>query len=141
MDPLFTYREASVAGASPVHLVVLLYQQLIDDMRKALDFLRKGNVEARTHEIDHALQIIGHLQATLDKGQGGKVAENLERFYEQLRRGLIEAQCKQSETALETQISHVLQVCDAWCAVERAVTSDSRAAGTLHGQKSGDWSA
>jgi flagellar secretion chaperone FliS len=141
MDPFLSYREASVAGASPVHLVVLLYQQLIEDLRRALEFLRKGNVEARTREIDHALQVIGHLQATLDKAQGGKVAENLERFYEQLRRGLIEAQCNQSERTLEAHISHVVQVCEAWCAVERSVTADGRSSEISREQKSVDWSA
>lgn len=67
--------------------------------------------------------MVGHLQATLDREQGGKVAEILDRFYEQVRYGLMQAQCKQSVSLLDQQIAHLLQVHEAWCAVEHAMSS------------------
>ena len=48
------------------------------------------------------------------------MALNLERFYGQVRSGLVEAQCKQSVALLEQQVSHFLLVHQAWCEVERA---------------------
>lgn len=119
MNPGLSYREAAVAGANPVRLVILLYEQAIENLRRALAAHARGDVEGRTREINHAILVIGHLQATLDKNQGGKVAENLAQFYEQLRASLVEAQCKQSASVIEQQISHLLQVHEAWCAVER----------------------
>ena len=121
MNPGLTYRAAAVAGASPVRLVVLLYEQAMEDLRRALAALHHGDVEGRTLGINHALVVIGHLQGTVDKEQGGQVAVNLERFYQQLRAGLLEAQGTQSAEVLERQISHLREVHEAWCEVEKSL--------------------
>lgn len=142
MDAGLSYRETAVAGASPVRLVILLYQQAIEDLRRALQAVERRDIESRTREIDHALQVIGHLRATLDQERGGIVAHNLDRFYAQVIRGLMEAQCQQSAAALEQQITNLMLVCDAWCDLEHTVTSrpePSRNPSDPH--PSGDWSA
>ena len=126
MDAGLSYRETAVAGASPVRLVILLSQQAIEDLRRALQALARGDIESRTREVDHALQVIGHLRATLDLGRGGIVAHNLGRFYAQVIRGLMEAQCQQSAAVLEQQIANLMLVCDAWCDLERSVSSEPK---------------
>ncbi len=123
MNASLSYREDAVRGASPVRLVILLYQQAIDDLRRAIDCLREGDIEGRTQLINHAIVILGHLEATLDREQGGMVASNLERFYEKVRARLVEAQFKQSPAAIEEQISCLMEVHSAWCEVERQTTS------------------
>jgi flagellar secretion chaperone FliS len=140
MNAGLTYREAGVGGASPVRLVVLLYEQAMEDLRRALVAHAHGDIEGRTREINHALLVIGHLQATLDKSQGGKVAVNLERFYQQLRAGLVEAQCRQSTEVLERQMSLLKQVHQAWCDVEKALTP-ARAEVTADRHTSSGWRA
>lgn len=118
-------------GASPVRLVILLYEQAFEDLRHALDAHRRGDIEGRTGHINHAILVIGYLQASLDKEQGGRVALNLERFYDQVRSGLVDAQFRQSATALEQQISHLMQVHEAWCEVERANAAPVNASGPI----------
>jgi len=142
MNPGLSYRETAVAGANPVRLVVLLYEQAMEDLRRALAAHSRGDIEGRTREINHALLVIGYLQATLDKDQGGKVAQNLERFYEQLRAGLLEAQCKQSADVLERQVSHLMQVYEAWRDVEKALAPPA-AQPEVPGERplSSDWNA
>jgi flagellar protein FliS len=125
MNPGLSYREASVAGANPVRLVILLYEQATADLHRALAAQNAGHIEQRTREINHALLVLGHLQATLDKEQGGKVAANLERFYEQIKAGLVEAQCKQSAALLERQISLLMHVQEAWRDVERSLVPEA----------------
>lgn len=142
MNAGLSYREAAVAGASPVHLVVLLYQQVIGDLRRALQALAQGDIEGRTKEINHALQVIGHLQGTLDRERGGKVAENLARFYAQVTQGLIQAQYKQSAAALEEQIANLVLVYEAWCGVESSLTDHTQPQDGAPAQREpGDWSA
>jgi flagellar secretion chaperone FliS len=119
MDARTSYREAAVRGASPVRLVICLYEQAIEDLRRAVVALEKGDIEARTRGINHALIVIGQLQGTLDMERGGDVARNLERFYANVRTGLVEAQLKQSARILEQQISQLVEVYEAWLEVDR----------------------
>ena len=119
MDARTSYREAAARGARPVQLVVLLYEQCVADLRRAVVALERNDVEARTREINHAIMVIGHLQASLDMEHGGQVARNLSHFYNTVRNGLVEAHTRQSVKALEEQISHLMLVREAWAEVER----------------------
>jgi flagellar secretion chaperone FliS len=127
MDARLSYRETAARGATPVELVGLLYEQALDDLRLALAALEKGDIEARTRGINHAIVVIGQLQATLNLEQGGDVARNLERFYQLVRKGLVTAQFQQSARALQEQIAHLLLVREAWLEVERAPPVPDRA--------------
>jgi flagellar secretion chaperone FliS len=120
VDARISYREAAVRGASPVRLVICLYEQAIEDLRQAVVALEKGDIELRTRKINHAITVIGQLQGTLDMERGGEVARNLERFYGVIRSGLVQAQLKQSARVLEQQISQLVLVYEAWIEVERA---------------------
>src|SRR5271163_353206 len=100
MDARTYYREVAVRGASPVRLVICLYEQAIEDLRRAVIALEKGAIEIRTREINHALMVIAQLQGSLDMERGGEVAKNLHHFYNTVRSGLIEAQVKQSARIL-----------------------------------------
>jgi flagellar secretion chaperone FliS len=120
MNARSSYRESSVRGASPVRLVISLYEQAIEDLRRAVLAQEKGAIETRTREINHALLVISQLQGSLDMERGGEVARNLARFYGVLRVGLNEAQLKQSSRLLAQQISQLVVVYEAWLEVERA---------------------
>ena len=123
MDARSSYREASVRGASPVRLVISLYEQAIEDLRRAVIAMETGAIETRTREINHALKVIAQLQGSLDMEHGGEVARNLAKFYGLLRSALTEAQMKQSARILEQQISQLVVVHEAWLEVERATAN------------------
>lgn len=119
------YREAAVRGASPVQLVVMLYEQVVEDLRRAVEAIDAHRVDARSNAINHAIVIIGHLQNKLDHEAGGKVARNLERFYNLSRKKLLEAQFTASKEILSEQISLLLDLRDAWTVVDRAEAARS----------------
>lgn len=128
MNAKFRYREAAVRGASPVRLVICLYEQAIEDLRQAVIALEKGDIEGRTRKINHALTVLGQLQGSLDMERGAEVARNLQRFYTFVRAGLVEAQLKQSARILEQQISQLVLVYEAWLEVEQAASSAQKPA-------------
>ena len=107
-------------GASPVRLVITLYEQLIEDLRRAVIAQETGALERRTNEVNHAFQVIAHLQATLDLERGGEVARNLANFYTSLRVKLTEALARQSAPLIEEQIGQLVMVHEAWVEVEGA---------------------
>lgn len=151
MDARSSYREANVRGASPVRLIICLYEQAIEDLRRAVIAMEKGAIEVRTQEINHALMVIAQLQGSLDMERGGDVAKNLAKFYGLVRAGLTEAQMKQSSRILEQQISQLVEVHEAWLEVERitakpnpptsASASESRANDSASPVFLADWKA
>ncbi len=123
MDARSSYRESAVRGANPVQLVISLYEQAIEDLRRAIVALRKSDIEARTRAINHALVVIGHLQGSLDLERGGAVAQNLTMFYNLMRGSLVQAQLEQSAIILEEQIGHLVCLHEAWQEVERRTSA------------------
>ena len=121
LDANLAYRQASGEGATPVRRVILLYEQIVQDLQKALEALDANEIEQRSHKIDHALLIIGELQSRLDMERGGEVSRNLERFYNVLRARLLEAQLRGSREILLKQISDVMMLRSAWLEVEQAI--------------------
>jgi flagellar protein FliS len=119
-NPRAAYREASVRGATAVRLVVLLYEQAIQDLRQAAQAMEENNIELRTNRINHALEVIGRLQVTLDMERGGQVAHNLLAFYQTLRANLRKAQLYVSKETLLQQITDLLTLREAWTEVDRA---------------------
>jgi flagellar protein FliS len=119
MDPRIAYRQADARGATSLRLVVLLYEQIIQDLRQASLAIDQNNIELRTKRINHALDVICLLQATLNLDRGGQVARNLVRFYDTIRANLCEAQFQASKEILARQVTDLLTVREAWEQVER----------------------
>ena len=138
MDASLTYRQSGGQGSSPVHLVVLLYEQLIKDVRNALSALETGNVERRIAAVNHAFEVAAELQARLDRERGGEVARNLEHFYEVFRASLLEAQIQRSKTIFQNQIDNLLSLRAAWLEVERSVAQPAPASSSAEGSRSAD---
>ena len=122
-NPRTAYRENDVRGATAVRLVVLLYEQLVQDLRQALQAIEQNEIELRTKRINHAILVIGHLQSPLDFANGGKVAQDLDHFYNVLRQNLVQVQFHPSPAELSQQITDLLTVREAWTEVERAEQS------------------
>lgn len=120
MDIQQSYREATVQGANPVALVVRLYEQMIEDLRQVSKAIDNKDIRLRTQRIKHVILVIGHLQSSLDFDRGGKVARDLENFYDVLRQNLIYLQVNPTKRGVTQLITDLLAVREAWIEVERA---------------------
>jgi flagellar protein FliS len=125
INPRTAYRETDVRGATAVRLVVLLYEQAIQDLRQAAQAMEDNNIELRTNRINHALEVISRLQVTLDMERGGQVARNLLAFYETLRANLWKAQLGMSKETLLQQITDLLTLREGWAEVDRVESAGS----------------
>ena len=117
------YRQADAAGSNAVRLVVMLYEQMIQDLSKAAEAVEQNDVELRTKYINHAILVIGYLQSPLDFANGGKVAKDLDNFYNVLRKNLVQAQFFPSKPVIAQLITDVLALREAWIHVEQAEKS------------------
>jgi flagellar protein FliS len=140
------YRESNVHGATAIRLVVLLYDQLIQDLAQAEDAISAGEIERRTQLLNHAILVIAHLQSPLDFSKGGKVAGDLDHFYNVFRQNLVRVQFSPSIAGIRQQITDVQALREAWIEVERAdkpathpPSPHSHAAGSNSGANRVDW--
>jgi flagellar protein FliS len=114
------YRKAAVRSASAVSLVVMLYDTLLGDMRRAVTALQESNVEKRTLELKHALLVVQQLEGSLNMSEGGMLAQSLSQYYGVLRDAIIRTQASASPELLNKHMSLLLDLRQAWTEWETA---------------------
>jgi flagellar protein FliS len=113
-NPAFSYRQSSIAGATPIGLVIALYDKLAADLRLAVDAMRKDDIQARCDALNHATLVLGQLQDWVNLESGDPLAKSLADFYQIIRTRMLQASVAKSAELLEAQIELVLQVRSAW---------------------------
>lgn len=116
------YRQSSAQGANPVGLVVRLYDAILEDLRRALDAVRAGNIERRTKAMNHALLVIAELESVLDHERGGEVAKHLKGLYKVTRAMIVEENLRARAEGIEKLINLYLPVRQAWQEAEQTFT-------------------
>jgi len=115
-----SYRRTAIAGASPIGLMIALFDTVAGDLRRAANALRKNDIETRCKELNHAALVLGQLESWLDLKAGGESAQALARFYAYLRAKMLEASAKKSPEVLDAQIEMILHVRSAWQQLDAA---------------------
>src|SRR5215469_1701654 len=115
------YREAAVLGATPVGLVVILFDTLLDDLQRACAAISAGNIEERVKELNHALAVVGELQGSLNMEQGGDFAARMNRYYELARVRIMDANISASIPGIQKLASELHILRDAWSTVDTRV--------------------
>ncbi len=108
------YREADIQGASPVELVIMLYDVLVRDMKRVIAAIQTGNIEDRVKHSSHAFQALQELECLLDMENGGSTAKDLSRFYSHVRAKVMEVQFKLDPAKVERLIQMVLELRQGW---------------------------
>lgn len=92
--------ELVVNSATPVELIVLLYDGAIDSSRRAIHAIAAGDVPAKAAHISRATNIVAGLAGALDLSQG-EIAQNLFALYDYMQRQLLQANLRNSTEKLE----------------------------------------
>jgi flagellar secretion chaperone FliS len=116
------YREAAVRYASPVGLVVILYEEVIRSLRKAHQAFQQNNIEQRCLSLTHSVHVIGHLQSVLDFEKGAEVAQNISNFYNVARNVIVDCNNTGNCERLISLAGDFSNVAQAWQQVDRATT-------------------
>jgi flagellar secretion chaperone FliS len=113
-NPKIAYSDLKIRSATSLELVIMLYDMLAADLRSALGAIYNLDVELRTNELNHALQVLQQLQGSLKMEEGGNAAKQLDQFYDFLRAKFLEAQLRSSSTHLGDLLEAVTTVRDGW---------------------------
>src|SRR5580693_9290655 len=143
VDARRSYQESALRGATPIELVVVLYDTAIEDMRHALMAMQQNDVESRSRYIGHALIVLQQLQGTLDFERGGSAARQFEQFYNLIRAKLLEAQIRYSSELMRQQIRCMSEVRDSWQQARRLLQpltgTPPAPAATSEGDSTAEW--
>ena len=96
-----TYRRQRVETASPMQLVRMLYDAMLDDVGDAKMALAEKDYAAAHNALVHAQKVVEELDRAVDLEKGGEIAINLKRLYDFLQRRLTYVNITKSMTALE----------------------------------------
>lgn len=109
-----TYQAHALEGATGVELTIALYDGIIRFMHNAIEAVEHNAVDQRRAAVKRAMDILIHLQATLDKDIGGKPAEALSEFYIAQFALMLQGSQANSRVKFEQVIANVQNVKDAW---------------------------
>jgi flagellar protein FliS len=109
-----TYRAHALEGASGVELTIALYDGVIRFMHEAIEAVERREVDRRRAAVKRAMDIVIHLQATLNTDVGGKPAESLSDFYVAMFALMLQGSQANSRQKFEQVIANVRNVRDAW---------------------------
>ena len=110
------YREAAVLTASPVQLVVMLYDGVERFLRQAEVVMAEGNVTQTHDRMQRAEAIIDELIATLDHS-AGDIADRLNALYLYSRRTLGEARIERNPEKIDHVDKIIAELRDAWAQI------------------------
>jgi flagellar protein FliS len=109
-----TYHAHSLEGASPVELTIALYDGIIRFMKNAIEAVEQNDVDQRRGAVKRAMDIVMHLQVTLDRNRGGKPAEALSEFYTAIFALMLQGSQANSSEKFEQVIANVRNVREGW---------------------------
>jgi len=79
------YQELNITTASPMELVLMLYDECLRSLDKAEKAFEKEDperIETISNNLLHAQDLITELAVSLDMEKGGEIALNLQRLYD-----------------------------------------------------------
>jgi flagellar protein FliS len=80
-NPAIAYREREVLTASPGKLVVIVFDHLLANMRRAKMAIEAKKIEARVEAMGKARAAAMELLVSTDLERGGALAQNLRSLY------------------------------------------------------------
>ncbi|NHZ62835.1 flagellar export chaperone FliS [Massilia genomosp. 1] len=110
--------DAQTARASPVELVLLLTDGLLDELARARGHIIGKRYEQKAVSIDKCVEIINGLSSSLDFEQGGDVVENLARLYDFCAARLHGAGIKMDPAMLDEVVEILGTIRQGWLGVQ-----------------------
>jgi flagellar protein FliS len=116
------YREIAVKTATPLQLVVILYDGAIQALQEAQEHIKQKNIAQRSQCLNRATAMISELHASLSFDEGGEIANSLDRLYAYMQDQIFKANLEQRIEPLANVTKLLENLRDAW----RALASKNR---------------
>jgi len=120
-----SYLEMKVKTASPIQLVLMLYDKAIVCLSTAIELLNKKSLkfDAINNNVIRAQDIVSELMLSLDFDQGGQIAQNLFAIYDYCMQQMIDGNIKKDPEMLKVVLNILTDLRAAWAEVEKKNSS------------------
>lgn len=122
------YRESEVLSATPAQLVVIVYDHLLVNLRRARLLVAEKDVMARSDALERARASLSELLVTLDHDRGGDIAGRLSAIYTFMLGELSVLGVKPDVARLDGVIALATELHDAFSQVAKSAPPPSLAA-------------
>ncbi|MFB3059790.1 MAG: flagellar export chaperone FliS [Candidatus Binatia bacterium] len=110
-----------VQQASPVQLVVMLYDRAISLSRQSLLHMEKGQVKEKGMSLNRVIEILSELQTALNLEEGGTVAQRLDDLYTFLLQQVTVANLRNDPQPISTVLNVLEELREGWRGVQKMV--------------------
>jgi len=111
--------ETGVLAASPVKLIVMLYDGAISACHNAVASMQRREIEQKGVMLSKAIMIVeSGLRLSLDKKAGGEIAESLDALYAYMTGRLAVANVRNEPAPVQEVIKLLLDLKGAWEAID-----------------------
>jgi flagellar protein FliS len=118
------YRRQSVEGASPLQLVVMLYDGALRFIEAGKEAVRANDLHRQNDQFQRAQRIITELMSCLDMKEGGEVAANLANLYGYAYNQLVIANINNDESAADHAAKVLLELRQSWAELAHGATHE-----------------
>lgn len=118
------YKRKQIETAKPGHLIVMLYDAILESLRRAEEAKQEKSpehIETYSNALIRAQDIITELMVALDMERGGEVAKNLFRLYEFMHRRLVDANITKTLDPIQEVRQLLSTLREAWVEVKDTV--------------------
>ncbi len=119
------YRQNAINGASPVQLVIMLYDGALRFMDEGKRAMAIKDLETKNFKLQRAQKIVMELISTLDIRNGGEIATNLLSLYTFTINELVEGNMHDKPERIDNAIKTMTELRDSWVELERTSKTNS----------------
>lgn len=113
------YRKNAVNSASPLQLVIMLYDGAIHSMELAKAAIASGDLFTQNAQLQKAQRIVAELTSCLDMKEGGEIAQNLFGLYGYVYNCLVEANLGDDASKIDASLTVMTNLRESWSEIER----------------------
>lgn len=113
------YRKGAVGGASPLQLIIMLYDGAMRHMQTAKLAMESNDLFQQNKSIQATQRIIAELMSSLDMERGGDIAKNLLSLYSFVYNRLMEANIQDNMEMLDECMKLISDLGDSWRTIQR----------------------
>jgi flagellar protein FliS len=99
-NPYGSSLEAQVLSATPMELIVMLFDAAVKSVAEARRALAAGEIRDRSRAATKAVEILAELSRSLDVNAGGELAARLAAVYDYPTRRILDANFTQTDDGL-----------------------------------------